>query len=171
MVSQEEGKGQATLIPPGTDESPARSSGPLMSCLASTSFDLVRRLHELVREHPDFEVLLEPTKYHYCFRYVPNALSERQDEDAIQRQLDDLNREIVAAVQHSCALVMTTSIRGRLAIRISIRSIEITEVDVDAAFESIAQWGRLLFRNHNYQSAEVEKIKCSNEFCSSPTEA
>src|SRR5262245_26040342 len=90
------------------------------------NLSLAQRLHDLVREHPDFEVLLEPTKYFYCFRYVPNALSERQEEREIQCQLDDLNQEIVAATQRN-GLVMSTSICGRIAIRLSIGSLEITE--------------------------------------------
>ena len=139
--------------------------------IPAKNLSLARRLHSLVRDHPDFEVLLEPTKYFYCFRYVPNALAERQEEHEIQRKLDDLNQEIVAAIKHRCrGLVMTASIRGRIAIRITIRSLETTEADVDAAFESIAQWGRLLSRNHKNDS-DVETMKCSNEFCSSPTEA
>ena len=116
-----------------------------MSALASNNPDLMRRLHDLVREHPDFEVLLEPTKYLYCFRYVPNALSERQEEHDIQCKLDDLNREIVAAIQNNgCALVTTTRICGRVGMRMSICFPEMSETDVDATFESIARCGRLL---------------------------
>ena len=142
-----------------------------MSFVESKNLRLVQHLHDLVREHPDFEVLLEPTKYLYCFRYVPNSLSDRVEEPEIQRKLDHLNQEIVAAMQHiHWALVMTTSIRDRIAIRMSICSPEISEADVDTTFESIARWGRLLSRIHKDESAEVEKMKCSNEFYSSPME-
>jgi glutamate/tyrosine decarboxylase-like PLP-dependent enzyme len=141
----------------------------ILTFVESKNLRLVQHLHNLVREHPDFEVLLEPTKYLYCFRYVPNALSDRREEPEIQCKLDHLNQEIVAAIQHlDCARVITTSIRDRIAIRMSNFSSEISEVDVDATFESIARWGRLLSRNHN--DAEVEKMKCSNEFYSSPME-
>src|SRR5215213_8520168 len=40
--------------------------------LVSKNISLLDRLHNLVREHPDFEVLHEPILYLYCFRYVPN---------------------------------------------------------------------------------------------------
>ena len=143
----------------------------MLTFVESKNLRLVQHLHDLVREHPDFEVLLEPTKYLYCFRYVPNALSDRREEPEIQRKLDHLNQEIVAAIQHiDCAQVMTTSIRDRIAIRMPIFSSEISEEDVEVVFESIARWGRLLSRNHKYESAEGEETKCSNEFYSSPME-
>jgi len=143
----------------------------MLTFVESKNLRLVQHLHDLVREHPDFEVLLEPTKYLYCFRYVPNALSDRREEPEIQCKLDHLNQEIVAAIQHlDCARVMTTSIRDRIAIRMPIFSSEISEEDVEVVFESIARWGRLLSRNHKYESAEGEGTKCSNEFYSSPME-
>jgi len=135
---------------------------------------LARHLHDLVREHPDFEALDEPTLYLYCFRYVPNALEERREEPEVQNQLDWLNQEIVEAVQRSgLALVVTTRISGRVAIRMSHCSHRTSEEDVDAAFEAIARWGRLLSRSsyiHKEKSATMEEMSCSNESYSSPTE-
>ena len=135
---------------------------------------LARHLHHLVREHPDFEVIHEPTLYLYCFRYVPNNLARRQKEPGVRTRLDRLNQEIVEAIQRSgLALVMTTRIHGRVAIRMSICSHRTLEQDVDATFESIAQWGRLLSRRnhiHGDQSEEEEAIPCSNESCSLPTD-
>jgi glutamate/tyrosine decarboxylase-like PLP-dependent enzyme len=129
-----------------------------MSSFVSRNLDLMRRLHDLVREHPDFEVLLQPTKYLYCFRYVPNALSERQEDHDIQCKLDDLNQEIVAAVQNSgCALVTATRICGRIGMRMSICVPEMSEADVDATFESIARCGRLLSRSSEVHN---EKESC-----------
>lgn len=136
----------------------------MMSSLALNNLDLMRRLHDLVREHPDFEVLLKPTKYLYCFRYVPNALSERQEEQEIQCKLDDLNREIVAAIQNSgCALVTSTRICGHVGMRMSIGFPHMSEADVDATFESIARYGSLLSRRcevQNEVSAERETMSC-----------
>lgn len=135
---------------------------------------LARRLHDLVREHPDFEVLHEPVLYLYCFRYVPNAWAEYRNEPEIQTQLDRLNQEIVEAIQRSgLALVMTTRIRGRVAIRMSICSHRTLEEDVDATFESIARWGRLLSRGRSFdneKSAESEASTCSSESYSLPME-
>lgn len=138
------------------------------------NFDQARHLHNLIREHPDFEVLHEPTFYLYCFRYVPNALAEHQEGLEVQNQLDRLNQEIVEAIQRSSlALVMTTRICGRLVIRMSICSHRTSEEDVDATFEAIARWGRLLYRSsyvHNEKSAEKETMPCSSESYSLPTE-
>jgi aromatic-L-amino-acid/L-tryptophan decarboxylase len=113
--------------------------------LFSKNLGLTRHLHNLVREHPDFEVLHEPTLYIYCFRYVPNDLWERREEPEIQSRLDRLNQEIVEAIQRSgLALVMTTRIRDRVAIRMSICSHRTLEEDIDATFEAIVRWGRQL---------------------------
>lgn len=145
-----------------------------MSSFASNNLDLMRRLHDLVSEHPDFEVLLQPSKYLYCFRYVPNALSERQEEHGIQCKLDDLNQEIVAAIRNSgCALVTTTSICGRVGMRLSSFFPQMSETDVDAIFESIARCGRLLSRSnevHNEEPGEKETMSCLSESHSLPTE-
>ena len=141
--------------------------------LFSKNLGLARRLHNLVREHPDFEVLHEPTLYVYSFRYIPNGLSEHANEPAIQTQIDRLNQGIVDAIQRSgLALIMTTRIRGRVAIRMSICSQRTLEGDVDATFEAIARLGRLLYQRSNQKenSTEMEAISCSSEFYSSPTE-
>ena len=142
--------------------------------LFSKNLGLARRLHDLVREHPDFEVLHEPTLYLYCFRYVPNGLAGRQEEPGVQALLDRLNQEIAEAVQRNgLALLMTTRIGRRVAIRMSICSHRTSEVDVDATFEAIARWGRLLTKTHSVcyeQPAEMEALPCSSESCSSPTE-
>jgi L-2,4-diaminobutyrate decarboxylase len=117
--------------------------------------ELTRRLDKLVREHPDFEVIGEPRSNVSCFRYVPNVIAERQGEPAIQKKLDRLNRLIVEAVQRSGAgLVMATRINGRVAIRATLSSFatledgtDVREEDVDAVFEIIARWGRLLSKS------------------------
>ena len=142
--------------------------------LFSKNLGLARRLHELVRDHPDFEVLHEPALYLYCFRYVPNGLAERLEEPRVQTLLDRLNQEIVESIQRSgLALVMTTRIRGRVAIRMSICSHRTLEEDLDATFEAIARWGHLISRSsyvHNEKYVETEVLSCSNESYSLPTE-
>jgi aromatic-L-amino-acid decarboxylase len=142
--------------------------------LFSKNLGLTRRLHGLVSDHPDFEVLHEPTLYLYCFRYVPHGLAERQGEPEVRALLDRLNQEIVEAVQRSgLALVMTTRVRGRVAIRMSICSHRTLGEDIDATFEAIARWGRLLNTKvsvRHERTSEVEAQLCSNESYSSPTE-
>ena len=106
---------------------------------------LVGYLHNLVREHPDFEVLCEPTVDLYCFRYLPNCLPVEQHE--VQQLLDRLNEEIVESVQREgSALINKTQVGNRVAICISICSCA-TVRDIDATFEAIARCGRLMTRN------------------------
>jgi glutamate/tyrosine decarboxylase-like PLP-dependent enzyme len=107
--------------------------------------ELLAHLHDLVSEHPDFEVLCEPTAAFYCFRYLPNGLAT--DERKAQQQLNHLNGEIVERVQHEgFALVNKTEVDNRVAIRFSICSYRTVREDIDSAFEAIARCGRLLTR-------------------------
>jgi aromatic-L-amino-acid decarboxylase len=111
----------------------------------SKSLRLARHLHRLVSEHPDFEVLHEPTLYVYSFRYLPNALADRSLSPELEERLDRLNETIAEAVQRSgLALLMTTRIRGRVALRMSICSHRTLEQDVEATFEALAGLGRRL---------------------------
>lgn len=153
---------------------PRLTALPGLRELISKHMGLVGRLHDLVREHPDFEALREPTPCLYCFRYVPNCLAERRADPEVQTLLDRLNREIVEAVRRGGrGLVTATRVGGRAAIRMAICSHKTTGEDVDAAFEALARWGRLLTKTHSARferPAEMEVTRCSSESCSSPTE-
>jgi glutamate/tyrosine decarboxylase-like PLP-dependent enzyme len=133
-----------------------------------------RRLHELVSDHPEFEVVPAPALNVYCFRYVPNSLSDRQDEPEVRSLLDRLNREIVEAVRRrGHALVEITRVRGRVTARISISSANTLSHNVEATFESIARWGRLLNKKltAGYQTTkEMEAKLCLSESHFSPME-
>ncbi len=107
------------------------------------SVGLARHLHELVRNHPDFEVLHEPSIYITSFRCVPKALADRQDDPSVRETIDRVNQKIADAVQQSgLAIVMSTKVRGRLAIRMSICSQRTTEADIDATFDALAKAAR-----------------------------
>ena len=111
----------------------------------SKSLRLARYLHELVSEHPDFAVLHQPTLYVYSFRYVPNALADGPRSAELEAWLDRLNQAIAEAVTRSgLALLMTTRIRGRVALRMSICSHRTVERDVEATFGALAREGRRL---------------------------
>ncbi|HQR40902.1 MAG TPA: aspartate aminotransferase family protein, partial [Blastocatellia bacterium] len=115
--------------------------------LFAKNIGLAHRLHGLVREHPNFEVLHEPSLYVYSFRYVPIELADRCDEPEISALLDRLNEEIAEAVRRSgVAMIMTTRIRGAVALRMSICSHRTLEEDVDRTFSEIASVGRALSR-------------------------
>jgi aromatic-L-amino-acid/L-tryptophan decarboxylase len=98
-----------------------------------------RRAHELVAAHPDFEVLHEPLLYLYCFRYRPRDLAGRDADE----YLDNLNQWIAEQIQQSgLASVMTTRLRGRTVLRLSICSQRTTERDIENVFEGLAMIGR-----------------------------
>lgn len=129
----------------------------------------VVQLHRLVRDHPDFEVVSElPSAY--CFRYVPNGLAERQEETGVQRLLDRLNEEIVEAVQRSGVTLTATRVRDRVAMQVLVCA---QASDIDATFEAIARWGRLLNKKLSIRyetTAAMEETLCSSESHSSLTE-
>ena len=133
---------------------------------------LVSHIDNLVREHPDFEVLCDPCVSGYCFRYLPNGLVEPQDRQ-IQMLLDHVNGEIVEAVQHEgFTFLAKTRVCGCVAMRMSIESHRILLEDVDKLFEAIARWGRtlkndLLIRRNT--TPDMEGEQCLNESHSSST--
>jgi len=113
--------------------------------LLGKNIGLARRLHGLVHEHPDFEVLHAPTLSLYSFRCVPDALFDRKDEPEVALRLDLLNEEIAREVQASgLAFLMTTRIHGRVALRMSIASQRTLAEDVDSTFAAVAAAGRRL---------------------------
>src|SRR5688500_388660 len=133
-------------------------AGGLRTMLAK-NLGLARRLHELVRDHPDFEVLHQPTLYLYCFRYVPHELADQGEDPVVAARIDRLNDAIAEAIQGSgLALLMTTRIRGRAALRMSICSQRTLAADVDVTFEAIATEGRRLASQLRF--APKEELSC-----------
>src|SRR5262245_29642887 len=123
---------------------------------------LVFQFHELVREHPDFEVLSESSPYLYHFRYVPNGMAERQDEPEVQILLDRINQEIGANVQRHGLTLVNTRVRGRVVIEMSICSRRALADEVDALFELIAHWGRLLNKKMSVRNEARQIWRQSN---------
>ena len=139
--------------------------------MPSVKQDCLTVLHDLVREHPDFDVVPGSTHNEYCFRYIPNSLVERQEEPDVQALLDVLNEEIVQAVQHNgFAEVRKILVRGRTAIRMTCSGTNLAK-DVEATFEALARWGRLLNKKLSARNKpDMETELCSSELHSSPTE-
>ena len=76
---------------------------------------------------------------------MPNGLSDGPATAALDERLDRLNEAIAGDVSRSgLALLMTTRIRGRVALRMSICSHRTREEDVEATFEALARAGRRL---------------------------
>jgi glutamate/tyrosine decarboxylase-like PLP-dependent enzyme len=99
-------------------------------------------LDRLVRASRDFEPLCKPVLQMYCFRYNPRAGKHRDDA-----YLNKLNQRIVDETQLTGkAFLMTTSIRGKTAIRFSITNHRTTNADVKLTFETLSRIARKLSR-------------------------
>lgn len=110
--------------------------------LIAKNIGLARHVHALVRDHPDFEVLHDPVLSICSFRFVPHQLAE---DPSAADWIDRLNCDIAEEIQRSgTALLMTTRIRGRIALRMSICSQRTLEEDIDTTFEAIVATGRRL---------------------------
>jgi aromatic-L-amino-acid decarboxylase len=70
--------------------------------------DMATRIADLARQHPNLELLLEPTLSICCFRYVAEGVSD----------LDRLNRQLHRRlVRENRNLPSTTQVAGKLALR------------------------------------------------------
>ena len=104
-------------------------------------------LDRLVRASDDFEALHKPTLFIYSFRYAPKDLRPRAGESehaqaAMDNYLDWLNQRIADEIQLTgVAFVMTTSIRGRTVLRLSICSHRKTLHDIDLVFDTLRKVG------------------------------
>lgn len=100
---------------------------------------LVEHLDELVRGCDEFEALCKPVLQMYSFRYVPRRLN------LSEKELDSLNQRIVDEAQLTGeAFLMSTSIRGRTALRLSITNHRTTTRDIDQTFNLLLRLGRRL---------------------------
>ena len=102
---------------------------------------LVEHLDDLVRRSEEFEPLCKPVLQMYSFRYVPRRpkLSEKA--------LDSLNQRIVDEAQLTGEVfLMSTSIRGRTALRLSITNHRTSVEDIDRTFNLLGSLGRKISR-------------------------
>jgi aromatic-L-amino-acid/L-tryptophan decarboxylase len=101
-----------------------------------------RRMYELVEGSDGFESMHSPQLFIYSFRYCPKDLKQSSGADA-DAYLDRLNQLIADEITASgLAFIMTTRIRGRVVLRISVCSHRTTLQDIEqvfAALGSIAQ--------------------------------
>ena len=103
------------------------------------------RLHRLVADHPDFEVLPESSHPLYGCRFFPHALAERRGEPAVEARVDRLNREIAASLERSgLALATAGELAGRVVLRFSIRPDRTRDSDLELTFDAVARIGRSL---------------------------
>lgn len=110
--------------------------------LLSQSVRCAERLDELVRASDDFEALHEPNLFIYTFRYAPASYR------ANAAYLDWLNQQIADGLQASgFAFIMTSTIRERTVLRMSICSHRTTLDDIEAVFAKLTEIGADLIKN------------------------
>ncbi len=97
------------------------------------------RLRDNLEAHPDFEVLSQSLSI-TAFRYVPDDLVARRDDLAVGNYLDELNKEIVEALQAGGeAFVSNAMVAGRYAMRACIVNFNTGPDHVDALPAIIAR--------------------------------
>ncbi len=118
-------------------------------------------LDRLVRASTTFEALHQQNLFIYSFRYAPEALRAVAMESTVKAQqidayLDRLNQMIADQIQLSgVAFVMTTRIRNRTALRLSISSHRTTIEDIDLVFSKLREIGLEL--QSRYQSPDPSR--------------
>jgi len=100
---------------------------------------MARRLAELVRERPDFDLLAEPVLSIVNFRYRPPG------PGASAKSVDALNQRIVNRLVASGAFFLSpTKLRGRVSMRVAIVNFRTREDDLRALLDEAASAGRAL---------------------------
>jgi glutamate/tyrosine decarboxylase-like PLP-dependent enzyme len=114
--------------------------------LLSQNVRCAERLHQLVSQDPDFEVLQQPVINIYSFRFRPRRLHSGTKADQLTNML---NQEIADAIQRSgVAFIMTTKVRGQVVLRLSICSHRTTLDDIEHVFSTLQRLGRDLSEKH-----------------------
>lgn len=114
--------------------------------MLSQTIECAEYLHELVTRSSEFEVLHKPQLYIYSFRYVPQDILEEpslgNQDNMTNRYLDRLNQEIADAIQlGGTAFIMTSKIRGRVVLRMSICSHRTRKEDIKMVFLKLSELG------------------------------
>jgi glutamate/tyrosine decarboxylase-like PLP-dependent enzyme len=102
---------------------------------------LSRRLHELVREHQDFEALTQHLSI-TTFRYVPADLRASVGTHDTEQQLERLNQELLSRIERGGeAFLSNAMIKGRFALRSCIVNFRTSESDITALPPLLARIG------------------------------
>jgi aromatic-L-amino-acid/L-tryptophan decarboxylase len=115
--------------------------------MLSQNVKCIEYLDKLVRNSPDFEPLHKPNLFMYCFRYSPVTLRKiwGVDTEQLNEHLDILNQQIADDIQLSgTAFIMTSKVRDRVVIRMSVCSHRTTLDDIDRVFSKLTEIGESL---------------------------
>lgn len=93
---------------------------------------LSRKLFDLLKCHPDFEVLTQNLSI-TTFRYVPADLRPRLGDPAVEAALNSLNEDLLRRIEKSGqAFLSNAVIGGKFALRACIVNFRTSEEDIEA---------------------------------------
>jgi glutamate/tyrosine decarboxylase-like PLP-dependent enzyme len=103
-----------------------------------------RLMAEAIERHRELELITQALSI-TTFRYVPEDLRGLRTEDRIAQYLNDLNSEILGAVQRGGELFLSNAVIGRrYALRACVVNFHTTFSDAEAVPEIVARHGRAL---------------------------
>ena len=103
---------------------------------------LSRVMADAVRDRRDLELVTQDLSI-TTFRYVPEDLRHRVGEEAIERYLDSLNRELLDRLQRGGEVFVSNAVAGgRYVLRACIVNFHTTQADVEAVPEITGRVGR-----------------------------
>jgi L-2,4-diaminobutyrate decarboxylase len=113
--------------------------GPqLFADLVDVTFDLARRLYELLEAADDFQTLHEPESNIVAFRYMPPEL-----RDATLEQIDAVQSRLRRQVVESGRFYLTqTRLDGRCVLRTTLINPLTTSDDLAALVDCLREFGR-----------------------------
>ena len=110
--------------------------------MISEDMRLSRALAEAVRRTPELECVTQDLSI-TTFRYVPADLRASVGDEAVERHLDALNRELLDRLQRGGeAFVSNAVIRGRYVLRACIVNFHTSLEDVEAVPAIAVRLGR-----------------------------
>ena len=114
---------------------------------------LSRAMADAVRRHPDLELATQDLSI-TTFRFVPADLRSRVGDEAVERHLDAVNRELLDRLQRGGEVFVSNAvIAGRYVLRACIVNFNSGPADVEAVPELAARIGRELDRERRPHGA------------------
>ena len=103
---------------------------------------LARHLHELVRQHPEFEAMTQHLSI-TTFRYVPRDLRPARQTPEGEEYLQRLNQELLTRIERSGeAFLSNAVVGGRFALRACIVNFRTSLADIEALLPLLSRLGK-----------------------------
>ena len=113
--------------------------------LLGQNVQCARHMHHLVEASDTFLPLHTPQLFIYSFQYCPQNLKEQRGAATVDAYLDRINQLMADEITASGkAFIMTTRIRGRVVLRISVCSHRTTPQDIEEVFAALNSIGARL---------------------------